>query len=187
MLDLPTPDDLRDERLRVGLTQAELADRAGVSQSLVARVELGEVDPSYSTLQSIVDALNEAEDREPTLGDVKNEPVAHVAPSAPIREAVDLMREREFSQLPVLDGDAPVGSLSEAQIVHALSEGDEGIAQRSVREIMGAPFPALAPDEPLDAVMRMLENRPAVLAMQQGRVVGVVTKADLIGRIEESA
>jgi predicted transcriptional regulator len=188
MLELPTPADLRAERVRLGLTQEQLADRGGVSQSLVARVELGEVDPSYSTLKAIVDTLNEAEARQRTLGEVMTETVVSVDADTTVREAVDLMREREFSQLPVVDDDVPVGSLSEEDIVQALADEEApDVADRPVDEVMAAPFPSLDPDESVDVALRMLEDRDAVLVVEGGRAVGVITKADLLGTLDADA
>jgi len=47
---------LQEARRRSGLTQAELADRAGVPQSTVAKIERGRRDPSLSTLERLVRA-----------------------------------------------------------------------------------------------------------------------------------
>ena len=47
---------IREARLRAGLTQQELADRLGATQSVVARWESGRVRPSAETLTSIVEA-----------------------------------------------------------------------------------------------------------------------------------
>ncbi len=47
---------LRDARVRAGLTQRELAQRAGTSQSVVARIELGRSDPSTATLTRLLAA-----------------------------------------------------------------------------------------------------------------------------------
>ena len=41
-------------RLEAGLSQRELADRAGVSQSEIARIESGKREPSIPTLQKIL-------------------------------------------------------------------------------------------------------------------------------------
>ena len=40
-----TPEELRTRREALGLKQTELAQRAGISQSMVARIEAGNVDP----------------------------------------------------------------------------------------------------------------------------------------------
>jgi predicted transcriptional regulator len=186
MLELPTPEQLRAKRERLGLTQSELAEAAGVSQSLVARVELEDVDPRYSTLSAIVRALNAAERREVRLEELMNRDVVAVGPDDPVGEAADTMRERGFSQLPVLQDEAPVGSVTEKAIVHALNEaGGEGVVEAPVREVMAAPFPALDPDDRARDAVRPLEDRAAVLVMAEGRVVGLVTKNDLLGTLGE--
>ena len=47
---------VREARSRAGLTQRALAGRAGVSQSLVARIEAGSVDPTFDRLLQLVRA-----------------------------------------------------------------------------------------------------------------------------------
>lgn len=43
-------------RARAGLTQAELAERMGTSQSAVARLESGKARPSVATLEKLAEA-----------------------------------------------------------------------------------------------------------------------------------
>jgi transcriptional regulator with XRE-family HTH domain len=50
---------IRDARRRAGLSQAELAGRAGTTQSAVARLESGRVDPRLSTLDALLHAAGE--------------------------------------------------------------------------------------------------------------------------------
>lgn len=57
-MELPTGQEIREARNSLGLTQAEVARRAGVSQPLIARIEGGEIDITLDTLHSIVAALN---------------------------------------------------------------------------------------------------------------------------------
>lgn len=45
-----------DARLRAGLSQRELAERAGTSQSAVARIEAGAVSPSLETVRRLLAA-----------------------------------------------------------------------------------------------------------------------------------
>jgi transcriptional regulator with XRE-family HTH domain len=53
---LQPPRLLREARLRAGLTQRELARRAGTSQSVVARIERGQTSPGQATLTRLLDA-----------------------------------------------------------------------------------------------------------------------------------
>jgi DNA-binding XRE family transcriptional regulator len=48
---------LKSYRLDAGLTQAVLAERAGVSRQTVVGIERGETDPRYTTLVRIIKAL----------------------------------------------------------------------------------------------------------------------------------
>lgn len=45
------------QRKRKGWTQQRLAERAGVTQVTIARLERGDCDPRLSTVQGIADAL----------------------------------------------------------------------------------------------------------------------------------
>ncbi len=45
-----------EARARAGLTQAELAERMGTSQSAVARLESGTARPSVATLEKLAEA-----------------------------------------------------------------------------------------------------------------------------------
>lgn len=47
---------LKEARERAGLSQRELARRAGTAQSVVARIELGRTSPSLSTLDRLLAA-----------------------------------------------------------------------------------------------------------------------------------
>ena len=54
---LPASSDLvRTARSRAGLSQRELASRAGTAQSVVARIESGETSPSWDTLLGLLQA-----------------------------------------------------------------------------------------------------------------------------------
>jgi transcriptional regulator with XRE-family HTH domain len=49
---------LKDARVRAGLTQQELADKSGLTQTTVARVERDAVQPEVSTLRKLAEALD---------------------------------------------------------------------------------------------------------------------------------
>jgi transcriptional regulator with XRE-family HTH domain len=49
--------NLRRARQRAGLTQAELAQRAGLAQPAISLIEAGQANPTVQTLQQIADAL----------------------------------------------------------------------------------------------------------------------------------
>lgn len=60
---------LREARRRADLSQRELAARAGVPQSTVARIETGVIDPKASTLRRILRACGADIEAMPVLGE----------------------------------------------------------------------------------------------------------------------
>jgi uncharacterized protein len=60
---------LRYARRRAGLTQRELAERAGVPQPAIARIERGVVSPRIATLDRLLAATGEALELAPRIGD----------------------------------------------------------------------------------------------------------------------
>ena len=57
MVRLPPLEEIERLRKKFGLTQTELAEKASVSQSLIARLEAQSVDPRYSKVASVFEAL----------------------------------------------------------------------------------------------------------------------------------
>jgi len=97
---IPSPEELRSRRETLGLRQTEVAKRAGISQSMVARIEAGSVDPRVSTLNKIILVLNNAEPKKIAAGQIMHTPVLSVPPQASITQAVEIFEKNNISQLP---------------------------------------------------------------------------------------
>lgn len=178
--------DVRRMRRKLGLTQKEVAERAGVSQPLIARIENDDVDPRWSTLQRIVRALESAAGKERTLGEVMSRDVVSIPTGAPLEEAIRKMRQHAYSQLPVVDDDRVIGSISERAVVHAMAEHEDPRKVRglTVDEVMEDALPTLGPETPAEAALELIEEVPAVLVVEDDRLVGVVTRTDLLNLLE---
>ena len=174
-MELPTPQDLRERRTSLDLTQSELAEMAEVSQPLIARIEGGDVDPRLSTLRRIVNALDEAEGSVVRAGDVMHADVVHVAPDDAVSEAEAKMDEAAYSQLPVIQAGIPVGSISHREVIKAGEEGGE----LPVSEVMSESFPSVSPDSTVDEVRNLLDHYKAVMVTEAGQAVGIITEADV--------
>lgn len=183
---IPTPDELKARREALGIRQTELAARAGISQSMVARIEAGSVDPRTSTLVKIVHVLNTAQKSRMTAAHVMHTPVISVQASEPVTRAVEIMNLNNVSQIPVVEDGVPVGCISESAIVSVIEEQSahrgHGLA---VKNFMEPGFPTVPPGMDIETVVRILQNHHAVLVMDAGIVIGVITKHDLISLIIE--
>lgn len=180
---LPSLEKIARKRKMLDLTQKKLADLSGVSQSLIAKLESGKTDPSYTKVKAIIDVLNQLEMKmEVHAREIVHSKVISVQKSDKVSKAVRLMMEHGYSQLPVFDGEHAVGSISEKTILSQVSAGRDlsQISVLFVEEVMNEAFPQVGGDAPLSLISGLLQVYPAVLVSKKGKVTGIVTKADLL-------
>jgi cystathionine beta-synthase len=103
-----------------------------------------------------------------------------IAPTTPAAEAVELLQSAGFSQLPVLQDGRAVGSVQEVTLARLLHDNRDP-AKVTVGEIMARPLPQLDATVHLDEAYRLLmAGNTGVLALEDGKVVDIVTRIDLI-------
>ena len=96
-----------------------------------------------------------------------------------VGDAVNLMRDNDISQVPVIEGGEVVGSMSETRILDILVANPQA-RMKPVAEYMERPFPVVADDSSLtDVAKRMDRETSAILVRQQGGF-DIITKSDLI-------
>ena len=188
---IPRPIDptiIRKVRRELGITQEELARKAGVTQAYIAKLESGKVDPRLSTFNRILQALLECKRALPKARDVMSSPVISVKPYEKVERVIMLMNSHNISQIPVISGNKVVGSVTERSLVRRSLEYED-IYDRKVLEVMDEPFPIVNEDEDLEVVKYLLEEHPAVLVQDKtGKVIGIITRVDIFkgGRTTES-
>jgi predicted transcriptional regulator len=178
---LPSLETIALRRRTLGLTQTQLANLSGVSQSYIAKLEARKIDPSYTKVKAILEALDELEQgRETKVSEIKTDNIVSIQKGDLVQKAVGLMRKYGYSQLPVLDGERPVGSITERTIIDRMDDEEGPIADKIVSEIMDEPFPQVGEKAPVSLIANLLRIYPAVLVQRRGVVSGIVTKADLL-------
>jgi predicted transcriptional regulator len=180
---LPQLEEIAHRRRLLGLKQKELAKLAGVSQSLIAKVEAGRIDASYTRVKSIFEALERLEvQTKINAGKVLHKKVEGIQKNEPISKVVQLMKKCGYSQLPVFNEGQPVGSISEKTILNQILAGRDlaQIASLPAEELMEEPFPQVNEDAPLSLISNLLQIYEAVLVTRKGVPGGIITKADLL-------
>ncbi len=110
-------------------------------------------------------------------------PLVSVAPGGTVRQALNLMSTWGVSEIPVIDGDDCVGALSEHGLLARTLE-DAALIERPVTEVMGAPFPVVDLQLPIDRLTALLtKESPAVLVRRDGRLAGIVTRSDVLRHV----
>ncbi len=173
---------IRRMRMKLGLSQRELAKMAGVSQSLIARIETGSINPRFETVAKILRALESvARSRKYALS-IASKPVVTLSLRDTLRDAFRLMDKYGFSQLPVVDNDGRVvGTVYESTILRALINEGEDVLEKPVEKYMEPPLPMLKEDATIDDAICVLEHNSAALIVDDdGRPLGIITRIDIV-------
>ena len=184
-MEIPTGGFLREWRKSLGLTQAALAQRSGLTQSVIAKVETEVVDPRVSTVRKMVGALNriESPDQAHTVGDIMISEVTALSQTESVQSAIDKMVLGGISHLPVLsERGAVVGLVSEASLL----KNDTG-AMASVDEVMRVDFSMVDVDVSIGEARRLRGEEEVLLVSQRGVLVGLVARIDMVRALRDGA
>ena len=181
----PPASDIRRMRKAMDVTQTELSRKSGISQSTIAKIERGRISASYDTVVKLFETLDDMAKggrRDVTAADVASKDIVTVQSTDKVKVASELMRTAGYSQLPVLTGDTPVGSISERGIFDMIRGGKtmDDLKDASVSCIMDESFPLVAENTPMSSVTAIMSDSPAVLVARTGKLVGMITKADIL-------
>jgi len=132
-----------------------------------------------------------ARDGEATVGQVLRgksgqlPSLVHTHPNETVRDAVEILHEYGVSQMPVVSAEPPVmagevvGAVSERDLLDALFAGTASLADAVSRHMAG-PFPLVGSGENIATVRAALQGSDAVMVIDDGKPVGVLTRADLL-------
>ncbi|MFT4126323.1 MAG: cystathionine beta-synthase [Gordonia sp. (in: high G+C Gram-positive bacteria)] len=131
---------------------------------------------------------------EPLVGDVLRgktgalPDLVHTHPSETLRDAIEILREYGVSQMPVVGAEPPVmagevaGAVTERDLLSAVFEGRASLAD-PVSAHMGDPFPLIGSGEPVSAATKALSESDALMVVEDGKPIGVITRHDLLSYV----
>jgi cystathionine beta-synthase len=105
--------------------------------------------------------------------------LVYVAPADTVATALQQMDELGLSQIPVLEEGKCVGSLRENRVLAKVVR-DRELLNAAVRDVMEGGFPILDVDASSSELTRRLQASPAVLVEEYGRIVGIITRHDVL-------
>ncbi len=185
IMKFPPASDIKKMRRARDMTQSELASASGISQSTIAKIERGNISPSYDVVVKLFDTLEKMDEHEHSrkcAKDVMSKNIVSIQVDSTVHEATEVMKKTGYSQLPVLDGDAPAGSISEKDIFELITKGITMAELKSMRvsKVMDESYPVVPHTLSMDIVTKMMNDCNAILVQKNGKITGIITNADIL-------
>jgi cystathionine beta-synthase len=111
--------------------------------------------------------------------------LVHVHPEEAVRDVIAVLHEFAVSQVPVVKAEPPLAAAEVVGSVHdrdlmELAFQDPAVLDRPVGDVMGPPLPSLGGGEAVELAVERLRSAPAVLVLDSGHPVGILTRSDLL-------
>jgi len=169
---------LKKIRKQIGLTQHQFALKAGISQSMVTKIESGKLDPTYSKVKKIeqtLELLTRNFGKE--AKDIMTKKIISINTNEKIPNIIKLMNKYSISQIPVIDEENILGLVSESSI---LSKNLKDIRNLTANDIITETPPIISKNTKQEVIKYLLKYYSLLLVKDKVKLLGLITKTDLI-------
>jgi cystathionine beta-synthase len=103
-----------------------------------------------------------------------------IEPTQTVADAVQLMQKYDIEQIPVMNGDGPVGAISEGGLFQKIFHNPE-LKNATVLEVIEPLFPIVSFDSPVEKLSHLInKENGAVLSKDDAGTYHIITKYDVI-------
>jgi len=179
----PNIKSMKKKRILSNLTQKKLAKNSGVSQSMIAKIESGKIEPSYSIVQKLFNSIESQgfEDLK-KCEDLMNKKMYFISKNKKVKDATLIMHKYSISQIPVTEKNTFVGLITENTILDKLTSGINysELSNLKIKDIMENPLPTVNKDFYIKNIIPIVKESGSIIIMDKEKPVGIISKSDLI-------
>src|SRR3989344_7011180 len=169
---------LKKIRKQLDLTQFQFAKKAGISQSMIAKIESNKLDPTYSKVKKIELALELlTKHGEKQAKDIMNKHIISVPKDEKVQNIIKIMNKNAISQVPVMEKENILGLISESSI---LNKTIKDIKHLKAIDIMESIPPIIDKSTEMNVIKQLLKYYPILFIKEREKISGLITRADLI-------
>lgn len=173
--------EIKQLRNSTGITQKQLARAIGISQSAITKFENNKIDLNYSTVAKVVSYLTSLLNKEKTCKEIATRRIISLTPGNSVQQAVNLMKQHQISQMPIIAKNSSQGSITERDVLNLIDEmGQKNAYKQKLAKIMQRPFPLINENEPISRARELLKGSQAILTVSNDQITGVITQTDVI-------
>ena len=116
-----------------------------------------------------------------SVKDIMNPNVVSLGPEASLKEASELMAQQKIGSIVIVDGDKPVGIITERDFATKIMLKPYS-AETKVSEVMSSPVIHVSSDQSVADIIDIMANKDIrkVPVIDNGKVLGIVTGTEFL-------
>ncbi|MFT4311395.1 MAG: CBS domain-containing protein [Candidatus Woesearchaeota archaeon] len=167
-----TSSDIKKLRKHSNMTQKELASLTGLSQSLIAKIENKLINPSYNTMMKIIDSLENIKKQNKSILGLINKKIYFITRKGSVKEALDIMKRKGVSQLPILEDDMYFGVVSEKSFIQNFEKN------KKIEEYVDYDPPVVSKNTSYEIIGYLLKENEIILIKDKQKIIGIISRQD---------
>jgi cystathionine beta-synthase len=131
-------------------------------------------------------------DEQPGLGTVRDllgarykKTIVTVSPTSTVKEAIDVLKSQDISQVPVVDKGKLRGIVQEVDLLRHLVSGKKTL-DSPVGDLSEGDYATVTPDTKIELLQNALSDAKVAMVTEGEELVGIVAKIDLIDFLAKS-
>ena len=174
---LPSIQSIKQQRLKINLTQKQLANEVGVSTSMINQIESGRCKPSYNTAKKIFESLAKIEGQisPRTTGNICSTKIEKLSPTNTVSDAGKIMHRKKIDQIPIFEG-VKLKGLITIDTVNEFTERKEV----KIKNVMKPKPPIIDFEFPANGLAQLTRISGCILVEKNSEIVGIITSSDLL-------
>ena len=188
MIHIPQLTEIKRLRELLNISQRQLAKQCDIPSSFLSMIEnpKNNTKPSYDVLVRIFQELDSESQKNlgklTTADKIYKKNLTSARKSEPAEDIIKIMHEKDFSQIPVLDGGGCIGMVTENSLMKFLQNRDhKPLTTTRVKDVMDTPPIVIDIHTKItENLLSLFDDSKCLLVAEDAKIVGLITKIDAI-------
>jgi len=188
MIHIPQLTEIKRLRELLNISQRQLAKQCDIPSSFLSMIEnpKNNTKPSYDVLVRIFQELDSESQKNlgklTTADKIYKKNLTSARKSEPAEDIIKIMHEKDYSQIPVLEGSGCIGIVTENSLVKFLQNRDhKPLTTTRVKDVMDTPPIVIDIHTKItENLLSLFDDSKCLLVAEDAKIVGLITKIDAI-------
>ena len=188
MTRIPQLTEIKRLRELLNISQRQLAKQCDIPSSFLSMIEnpKNNTKPSYDVLVRIFQELDSESQKNlgklTTADKIYKKNLTSARKSEPAEDIIKIMHEKDYSQIPVLEGSGCIGIVTENSLVKFLQNRDhKPLTTTRVKDVMDTPPIVIDIHTKItENLLSLFDDSKCLLVAEDAKIVGLITKIDAI-------